>query len=88
MAHPGFEFYSRNTELVARDLLGKKLVRTYEDGPGKPKRLSGIIFETEAYGSKNDPASHAFNGITSRNAIMFGVLVRPMFILFMECIIV
>jgi len=72
MARPGLDFYSRNTELVARDLLGKKLVRIYEDGPGKPKRLSGIIYETEAYGSKNDPASHAFNGVTSRNSIMFG----------------
>lgn len=71
MAHPGLDFYSRNTELVARDLLGKKLVRIYEDGSGKPKRLSGIICETEAYGSKNDPASHAFNGVTSRNSIMF-----------------
>ena len=71
MAYPGLDFYSRNTELVARDLLGKKLVRIYEDGPGKPKRLSGIIYETEAYGSKNDPASHAFNGVTSRNSIMF-----------------
>jgi DNA-3-methyladenine glycosylase len=71
MAHPGLEFYSRNTELVARDLLGKKLVRIFEDGAGKAKRLSGIIYETEAYGSKNDPASHAFNGMTSRNSIMF-----------------
>jgi DNA-3-methyladenine glycosylase len=34
--------------------------------------LSGIICETEAYGSKNDPASHAFNGITNRNSVMFG----------------
>jgi DNA-3-methyladenine glycosylase len=72
MARPGLDFYSRNTELVARDLLGKKLVRIFEDGSGKPKRLSGIIYETEAYGSKNDPASHAFNGATSRNSVMFG----------------
>ena len=71
MAHPGLDFYSRNTELVARDLLGKKLVRIYEDGSGKPKRLSGIICETEAYGSKNDPASHAFYGLTNRNSVMF-----------------
>jgi DNA-3-methyladenine glycosylase len=72
MARPGLDFYSRNTELVARDLLGKKLVRIFEDGSGKPKRLSGIIYETEAYGSKNDSASHAFNGVTSRNSVMFG----------------
>jgi DNA-3-methyladenine glycosylase len=72
MVHLDIEFYSRNTEDVARDLLGKKLVRMYEDGSGKLKRLSGIIYETEAYGSKNDPASHAFNGLTNRNSVMFG----------------
>jgi len=72
MVHLDVEFYSRNTEDVARDLLGKKLVRMYEDGSGKLKRLSGIIYETEAYGSKNDPASHAFNGLTNRNSVMFG----------------
>jgi DNA-3-methyladenine glycosylase len=44
----------------------------YEDGSGQPKRLAGIIYETEAYGSKNDPASHAFKGMTSRNSVMFG----------------
>lgn len=72
MTQPGLEFYSRPTAIVARELLGKKLVRLYDDGSGKPKRLSGIICETEAYGSKNDPASHAFNGITNRNSVMFG----------------
>ena len=72
MVHLDIEFYSRNTEDVARDLLGKKLVRMYDDGSGKLKRLSGIIYETEAYGSKNDPASHAFNGLTNRNSVMFG----------------
>lgn len=72
MTQPGLEFYSRPTAIVARGLLGKKLVRLYDDGSGKPKRLSGIICETEAYGSKNDPASHAFNGITNRNSVMFG----------------
>jgi DNA-3-methyladenine glycosylase len=72
MRQPDLEFYLRPTAIVARGLLGKKLVRLYDDGPGKPKRLSGIICETEAYGSKNDPASHAFNGITNRNSVMFG----------------
>jgi DNA-3-methyladenine glycosylase len=71
MADGDLNFYSRNTEDVARDLLGKKLVRVYNDGSGKLTRLSGIICETEAYGSKNDPASHAFNGVTNRNLIMF-----------------
>ena len=72
MTRQRLDFYSRHTAIVARGLLGKKLVRLYEDGSGNLKRLSGIIYETEAYGSKNDPASHAFNGITNRNSVMFG----------------
>ena len=49
------EFYQRDTVIVAKDLLGKKLVRkigNYE--------MSGTIIETEAYRHKDDPASHAF----------------------------
>jgi DNA-3-methyladenine glycosylase len=72
MSQPRLDFYSRHTAIVAKGLLGKKLVRMYEDGSGQPKRLAGIIYETEAYGSKNDPASHAFKGMTSRNSVMFG----------------
>ncbi|HEX5573790.1 MAG TPA: DNA-3-methyladenine glycosylase [Nitrososphaeraceae archaeon] len=72
MKQPDLDFYSRDTENVARELLGKKLVRMYDDGSGKLQRLSGTIYETEAYGSKNDPASHAFNGRTNRNSVMYG----------------
>ena len=60
------EFYQRDTVIVAKDLLGKKLVRkigNYE--------MSGIIIETEAYRHKDDPASHAFRKITDRNRAMF-----------------
>ena len=71
MKQPDLDFYTRDTENVAKELLGKKLVRMYDDGSGKVERLSGIIYETEAYGSKNDPASHAFNGRTNRNSVMF-----------------
>jgi DNA-3-methyladenine glycosylase len=71
MKQPDLNFYSRGTENVARELLGMKLVRMFDDGSGKLQRLSGIIYETEAYGSKNDPASHAFNGRTNRNSVMF-----------------
>ena len=61
------KFYVNDTKQVAKDLLGKKLVR-------KVGRyvLSGIITETEAYKGKNDPASHAARKKTERNKIMFG----------------
>ncbi len=61
------EFYLKNTVRVAKNLLGKRIIRKigrYE--------ISGIITETEAYRHKDDPASHAFRKITDRNKIMFG----------------
>ena len=61
------EFYSADTVEVAKNLLGKKIVRT----TGRNK-ISGIITETEAYGHADDPASHAFGKITERNRAMFG----------------
>jgi DNA-3-methyladenine glycosylase len=64
-------FYQRPTEVVARDLVGKKLVRII--GKNRMRlRLAGIIVETEAYGYSDDPASHAYNGATARNKAMFG----------------
>ena len=61
------KFYVNDTKQVAKDLLGKKLVRKI----GR-QVLSGIIVETEAYKGKNDPASHAARKKTERNKIMFG----------------
>ena len=61
------KFYQRDTVVVAKELLGKKLTRkigNYE--------MSGTIIETEAYRHKDDPASHAFRNITDRNKVMFG----------------
>jgi DNA-3-methyladenine glycosylase len=58
-------FYGRNTKLVAKELLGKYLIRKI----GK-RKLTGKIVETEAYFG-NDPASHAFRGKTPRCAPMF-----------------
>jgi DNA-3-methyladenine glycosylase len=60
------KFYDRDTVKVARDLLGKLLVRKI----GR-RILSGVIIETEAY-TQNDPACHAARGKTPRNAVMFG----------------
>lgn len=65
------EFYARNTVTVAKELLGKNLVRKNGNSV-----ISGIITETEAYRYKDDPASHAFRGMTERNKAMFGEVGR------------
>ncbi len=56
-------FFARDSAKVAKDLLGKKLVK---------ESTSGRIIETEAYYGEKDPASHASNGKTKRNQLMFG----------------
>ena len=61
------KFYLKNTVTVAKNLLGKRIVRKI----GRHE-ISGIIIETEAYRHKDDPASHAFRKITERNKVMFG----------------
>ncbi len=60
-------WYDRDVVEVARDLLGKRLVRLL-DG----QRLSGLIVETEAYRGEEDLACHAHIGRTPRNEIMYG----------------
>jgi DNA-3-methyladenine glycosylase len=59
-------FFARNPRRVARDLLGKVLVRD-----GKPRRSARIV-EVEAYLGENDPAAHAAAGDTARNSVLFG----------------
>ena len=63
------EFYTRiDTLLVARELLGKRLVVTAPDGA----RVSGVIVETESYMGPEDKASHARgNRRTARTETMF-----------------
>jgi DNA-3-methyladenine glycosylase len=61
------EFYARNTLLVARELLGMRLVRT-EGG----QRCGGIIIEAEAYRGEEDLACHARAGRTQRTELMYG----------------
>ncbi len=60
-------FYERDTALVARELLGKRLVRKRGGGS-----LEGLIVETEAYYGVDDPASRAYDGRKRYNAVMFG----------------
>jgi len=72
---PPSSFYRRPTEVVARDLVGKKLVRILRRN-GRAFRLAGTIVETEAYGYSDDPASHACMGQTTRNRVMFGEVGR------------
>ena len=60
-------FYNRPTLKVARDVLGKYLVVNMNG-----KKLAGKIVESEAYIGPDDPASHAYKGMTQRNKIMFG----------------
>jgi DNA-3-methyladenine glycosylase len=59
-------FYERDASEVARDLLGRLLVREV-DGI----RMVGRVVEAEAYG-RDDPGSHAYRGLKRRNASMFG----------------
>ncbi len=61
------EFYLQDTVKVAKNLLGKKIVRKIGS-----QEVSGMITETEAYRHEDDPASHAFRGVTNRNKAMFG----------------
>jgi DNA-3-methyladenine glycosylase len=60
------EFYERDPETVAKELLGKRLIRK----SGK-NLLEGIIVETEAYYGLNDPASRAYHGIKKYNKPMW-----------------
>lgn len=62
------EFYDRDPAVVARELLGKLLIRRSLAGT-----CVGRIVETEAYLSADDPACHAARGQTRRNASMFGL---------------
>jgi DNA-3-methyladenine glycosylase len=60
-------FYEQPTLDVARQLLGKFLVRRHEDGI-----TVGRIVETEAYIGPQDKACHASRGRTPRTQVMFG----------------
>ncbi|MGZ4897365.1 MAG: DNA-3-methyladenine glycosylase, partial [Candidatus Angelobacter sp.] len=60
-------FFNRDPRLVARELLGKLIVRR-----NGRKKLAGRIVEVEAYLGAGDLAAHAAAGHTARNAVLFG----------------
>lgn len=60
-------FFDRDPVVVARELLGKLLIR--REGRSV---LGGRIVEDEAYLGAEDPAAHAYSGRTPRNAVLFG----------------
>jgi DNA-3-methyladenine glycosylase len=61
------KFYSSPSKQVARELLGKFILRFID---GEDPLLARIV-ETEAYEGANDPASHAYRGVTDRTRPMF-----------------
>ena len=65
------DFYARDPRIVARELLGKILIRTLP-GRAKTRRLSGRIVEVEVYLGEGDLAAHAAAGKTARNEVLFG----------------
>ena len=60
-------FFDRDVVAVARELLGKLLIRR----EGRTL-LAGRVVEDEAYLGEDDPAAHAFAGQTARNFVLFG----------------
>lgn len=60
-------WFDRPSEVVARDLLGARLVHHASDGT-----VGGRIVEVEAYSGPEDLAAHSSRGRTARNAVMFG----------------
>lgn len=63
----GEEFFERKAPVVARDLLGKYIVRKVAH-----REIALLINETEAYDGFEDKASHAHRSKTERNSVMFG----------------
>jgi DNA-3-methyladenine glycosylase len=60
-------FFDRPAAKVARELLGKKLVRQVEK-----TQTAIMVTETEAYEGVHDLASHSSKGRTARTEVMFG----------------
>jgi DNA-3-methyladenine glycosylase len=61
------EFYTRDAVTVAQKLLGKTVVRVWDDGTEKRYQIT----ETEAYLGEEDLACHASKGRTARTEVMY-----------------
>ena len=61
-----YQFYHRECLEVARDLVGKILVRKSPQG-----ELRMRISETEAYCGESDTACHAHKGRTARTEVLY-----------------
>lgn len=61
-------FQNHDSLFLAKDLLGKTLVRRFDDG----REIRSKITETEAYFGSEDQANHASKGRTKRTELMFG----------------
>lgn len=68
MERLGRAFFARDVDVVARDLIGRHLVRGAADADD---RVVLRIVETEAY-AEHDTACHAHKGRTPRTAPLFG----------------
>jgi DNA-3-methyladenine glycosylase len=65
-------FYARPAIEVARALLGKIVVHRPASDDTHQHERAGRIVETEAYLGTDDPAAHAFRGVTPRTRLLFG----------------
>jgi DNA-3-methyladenine glycosylase len=61
------DFFDRPSDEVAPALLGCVLEHESTEG-----LVAVELTEVEAYAGETDPASHAYRGVTGRNAVMFG----------------
>lgn len=68
------KFFEKPTVKVARELLGKFLIRKIipSTSSGQAKIIRARITETEAYCGTRDLACHASKGLTERTRVMFG----------------
>ena len=62
----GNKFFNRNTQTVAKELLGKVLYRQYGQ-----TLYRAVITETEAYHGETDLACHCSKGKTPRTNVMY-----------------